>query len=105
MARKRELAMLQSIGMTDKQTKQMLIGEGVLYIVLTIGLTLTIGSIICYFGLKEFVVGSPYMSLYFTAVPSLICLPVLLTIAVVVPLISQKVISKSSIVERLREVE
>lgn len=105
IARKRELAMLQSIGMTNGQVMRMLIQESMLYILLTFAVTLTLGSGLCYLGLKAFVAGQAYMKLYFTVVPSLLCLPILLLIAAFVPLISQKIICKNSVVERLREAE
>lgn len=105
ISRKRELAMLQSIGMTGKQLTDMLILESVLYILLTMAATLTIGSAICYIGLNAFTAGSSYMKLYFTAVPAILCLPILLVIAAIVPVMCQKIVSKNSIVERLREVE
>lgn len=103
--RRRELAMLQSIGMTGRQGIVMLTLESVLYILLTIVATLTIGSAICYLGLNAFTAGAAYMKLYFTVVPSLACLPTLLVIAVVVPVICQKINAKSSVVERLREAQ
>lgn len=105
IARKREFAMLQSIGMTNGQVMRMLIQESMLYILQTFAVTLTLGSGLCYLGLKAFVAGQAYMKLYFTVVPSLLCLPILLLIAAFVPLISQKIICKNSVVERLREVE
>lgn len=104
-ARRRELAMLQSIGMLNRQVIKMLILESTMYILLTIAATLTIGSAICYLGLNAFTAGAAYMKLYFTVVPSLLCLPILLVIAIIVPVMCQKVISKSSIVERLRKIE
>lgn len=105
ITRRQELAMLQSIGMTNKQVMWVLMLEGMMYILLTIGVTLTIGSAICYLGLGAFVSGASYMRLYFTVVPSLLCVPVLLLIAIAVPVISQKSVCKSSVVERLREAE
>jgi putative ABC transport system permease protein len=105
IARKREFAMLQSIGMTNSQVKKMLIFEGIMYTGLTLIVTLTLGSILCYLGLSAFVSGASYMSMHFTIVPSLICFPILLMITVMVPLLSQKAVNKTSIVERLREVE
>lgn len=105
ISRKREFAMLQSVGMTNHQVKAMLMWESVLYIFLTLFCTFTLGSVICYLGLRSFVSGAMYMSLYFTVVPTVVCLPILLLIAIIVPLLSQKFICKSSIVERLRMTE
>lgn len=105
IARRRELAMLQSIGMTKKQTQTMLIFEGVVYTVLTALFVLTIGSALGYLGVNSFTSGSLYMSLYFTVVPSLICLPILTTISILVPYISGMAMGKSSIIDRLRDAE
>jgi len=105
ITRRRELAILQSIGMTNRQMMRMLMLESMIYILLTAGLTLTLGSALCYIGLNAFVSVASFMKLYFTVIPSLLCLPVLLLIAAVVPIISQKNVNKSSVVERLREVE
>lgn len=46
--RRQELAVLQSVGMTGKQLKKMLIGEGLWYTAITVLITLTIGSLITY---------------------------------------------------------
>lgn len=105
ITRRRELATLQSIGMTNRQMTQMLILESLIYILLTVGLTLTLGSALCYIGLNAFASAASFMKVYFTVLPSLFCLPLLLLIATAVPIISQKNVNKSSLVERLREVE
>ena len=97
--------MLQSIGMTSKQVMRVLMLEGMMYILLTTGITLTIGSALCYLGLGAFVSGSSYMKLHFTVVPAILCLPVLLLIAIIVPVISQNSVCKNNVVERLREAE
>lgn len=104
ITRRRELAILQSIGMTNRQMMKMLMLESMIYILLTAGLTLILGSAISYIGLKAFVSTVSFMKLHFTAIPSLVCLLVLLLIAAVVPISSQKNVNKSSLVERLREV-
>ncbi|MDW7660203.1 MAG: FtsX-like permease family protein [Bacillota bacterium] len=103
-ARKLELAMMQSIGMTTRQTRIMLMLEGLIIIGFALLVTLTIGSIISFSGLKSIVSQSSVMSFYFTVTPSLICTPVLLLISVLVSHMSQESISKDSIVERLRAI-
>lgn len=105
ISRKHELAMLQSIGMTNSQMQGMLMGEGFLYALLTALFILTIGWGLEFMGMKA-VMGGGYVSLKnLTVIPSLACLPVLAAISVIVPLASQKVISRKSVVERLREAE
>lgn len=105
IARKREIAMLQSIGMTKKQTQTMLIFEGCVYTALTAAFALTIGSVLGYLGVHAFTSGALYMGQYFTVVPSLLCLPILAFIAILVPYVSGRIMGKSSVIERLREVE
>lgn len=54
-------------------------------------LTLTLGSALCYVGLNTFVFAASFMKLYFTVIPSLLCLPVLLLIKAIMPIISQDI--------------
>lgn len=105
MARRRELAMLESIGMTVKQQRRMLILEGVTYTVLTAIFTWTIGSLLGIIGLKFMVGESSYYTMDFTILPSVVCMPVLLLLSVIIPVLCQKYINKKSVVERLREAE
>lgn len=104
-SRKRELAMLQSVGMTNRQTRKMLILEGMLYIILTAVFSLTIGSVIGYSGINLMLSQTDYITLKFTVIPSLICILLFALLAIAVPLATLRAISKKSIVERLREVE
>ncbi len=102
--RKREFAMLQSIGMTGKQLKQMLICESVSYILFTVLvstiltiltmplLTNTLSSMFWFYESK------------ITIVPLLCVTPILLLIGICVPTILYKTIQRKSIVERLREI-
>lgn len=101
-ARQKELAALESIGMTPKQLKTVLILEGLYYSVITIGLLLTIGLLVSkgVFGLIQNVIyfveyGIPYGSI-------LILFMLMLLICTIIPLIVYKSITKESIVERLR---
>lgn len=105
IARKRELAMLQSIGMTANQLQKMLCLEGIYYALFTLGFTLTVGSILIYFlvGLLGGLIG--FFSYHFTIAPVLCCLPWLLAVAVLVPYISNVFMNKQSIVDRLRQAE
>lgn len=101
-ARQKELAALESIGMTQKQLKTVLILEGLYYSVITIGLLLTIGLLVSKGGfvLTQNVIyfveyGIPYGSI-------LILFMLMLFICTIIPLIVYKSIAKESIVERLR---
>ncbi len=102
--RKREFAMLQSIGMTGKQLKQMLIFESISYIIVTILastiltiltmplLTNTLSSIFWFYESK------------LTILPLVCVTPILLLIGIYVPVILYKSIQRKSIVDRLREI-
>lgn len=105
MARKRELAMLQSIGMTVKQQRRMLVLEGMIYMLLTAAFTWTIGILLGRVGLLLMMGGSDYFTLKFTIMPSVICMPVLLLLSVVIPVLSQGYVNRESVVERLRKAE
>lgn len=103
--RRQELAVLQSIGMTGKQLKTMLIGEGLWYTVITVIVTLTIGSLITY----GIVTGIAYQMWFFTyhfmITPVLICIPLLILMSIIIPAICYHNMSRQSVVERLRTSE
>ncbi|MEG0912659.1 MAG: FtsX-like permease family protein, partial [Oscillospiraceae bacterium] len=105
VSRRRELAMLQSIGMTRGQTQTMLILEGLIYTVFTAVFALTVGSVLGYLAIGGLTGGGAYMSPHFTVLPSLLCLPILAAISVLVPYFSCHSMHRDSIVERLREAE
>lgn len=104
-SRKQELAMLESIGMTAKQSKKMLVLECVYYVVLTLLIFVTIGYFMSYFAVISIVQGSAAYTYQFSFVPLLICFPVLLLLAYVLPTAVYKNISRDSVVQRLREME
>ena len=45
VTRKQELAMLESIGMSKVQIRRMLLGESLLLVLATVGVTVTIGTL------------------------------------------------------------
>lgn len=104
LTRKTELAMLQSVGMTTKQLRKMLIGEGLWYIALTAIITLTLGNLLSAF-LTNAIAGQMwFFTFHFTMMPMLIILPLLVLPAVIIPAVAYRSVSRQSVVERLREV-
>ena len=105
IARKREFAVLQSIGMTGRQLKTMLVYEGLFYAlgaaVISLALTLVLGPV------AFTAVGSLFWFFTYrlTLTPFLIVVPVFALLGVLVPLAVYRSVSKSTIVERLREVD
>jgi len=105
ITRKREFAMMKSIGMTGKQLNNMMIFEGVYHAVITIAITLTIGNIFSYSIVNVLAGQIWFFKYHFTVFPILIAMPILLVVSVVIPYISYKGTNHQSLVEQLREVE
>jgi len=105
ITRKREFAVLQSIGMTGRQLKTTLVYEGLLYalgavaaaLVLTVGLSPLLGKAL----------GSMFwfLTYRFTAVPILLVAPAFALLGVLVPLGVYRSAARRTVVERLREAE
>ena len=105
LTRRREFAVLQSIGMTGSQLKEMLISEGLLYtlgaVALSLGLTAALGPL----------TGSVLENLFwffdyrFTVTPIALLAPVFALLGCLTPWAVYRFTRKSTIVERLREAE
>ncbi|HBN11947.1 MAG TPA: ABC transporter permease [Ruminococcus sp.] len=104
-ARQREFAVLQSVGMTGKQLKIMLVYEGLFY---------ALGAALSALFLN--VIFSPliakllenmfwFFSFKFTVLPILITIPLFTILGITLPLITYRFSAKKSIVERLRKAE
>ncbi len=104
-ARQKELAILQSVGMTGKQLRHMLRWEGLLYAGMTLALALTAGNVLCYALVKLITREMWYFTWHFSVLPLVLCAPVLVVICIVVPAISYRSMCRQTVVERLREVE
>ena len=104
VARRRELATLQAIGMTGAQLRTMLIYEGVLYttgaalvsVVLNL-LTIPMSAV-----LEEVFFFCEYR---FTMLPMLIAVPVFAGMGIIIPTITYHLLTKKTVVERLGEKE
>lgn len=105
LTRKREFAMLQSIGMTSKQLRKMLIAEGLIYTASSGAVSLALGA-----GVSALLANTVAKSLWFftyqfTLLPLIVTIPILLIIGILLPIPVLKSVEKQSIVERLRETE
>ncbi len=105
LTRRKEFAMLQSIGMTRKQLRSMLMFEGVYYAIGTCLLSLTFGTLFSLLIVKSFCGLLWFFTYNFILWPLLIVVPFLLILGVVIPVICYSAADKQSIVERLREAE
>ena len=96
---------LQSVGMTGKQLKTMLVFEGLYYTLLALAASLamtvvlgplmgsTLGEIFWFFTYR------------LTVTPILLVLPVFLALGIAVPLLVCRSVARHTIVERLREAD
>lgn len=105
IARRKEFAILQSIGMTGRQLKLMLIWESLYY---TLGsfflcLILNLAAAPLLSSALESVFW--FFSYQFTMLPILLCIPFMLLISFLVPYLGYQNLVLQSVVERLREVE
>lgn len=103
LVRKHELAILESIGMTKKQLRTMLLLEGVGYAVISITLISTFGTLISYGAYHLFSQEADYAIYTFPIVPLLISFALVIATCLLVPLIAFNQSKKLTVVERLRE--
>lgn len=105
LTRRRELAMLQSIGMTGRQLKAMLIWEGLYYALSAVAVSL----VLCFAAgpLLSRVLESAFwfFTYRFTVLPILSLAPIFTVLGIASPLVVYRTVARRSIVERLRETE
>ena len=103
ITRKKEFAMLQSIGMTGKQLKRMLSFEGLYYAVGTIITSVVLGvlsSVVIVRGISN---GIWFFTYQFVIWPMLVIYPFLIILTVTIPTLLYWQIANVSIIERLRQ--
>ncbi|MCM1155235.1 MAG: ABC transporter permease [Roseburia sp.] len=105
ISRKREFAMLQSIGMTNKQLQEILICEGLCYIIAAIVISFLLGALLSFGVLSALNQMVLFFAYRFQILPFIIMTPLLLLVAVITPYLAYRRIRSKSIVERLRETE
>ncbi len=105
ISRKREFAMLQSIGMTNIQLQKVLIYEGLCYIVIAVMISFILGSLLSSIVLSALNDVFLFFAYQFQVLPFVIMMPLLLLVAVLTPLLAYRKMRSRSIVERLRETD
>lgn len=105
LTRRREFAMLQSVGMTGRQLKRMLIYEGIFYALgaglLSLLLSLVMNPLAA--GVLENIFW--FFTYRFTLLPVFVMAPAFVLLGALLPLAVYRFTAKKSIVERLREAE
>lgn len=97
--------MMQAVGMTGKQLKQMLMMEGIWYGLWTLFITATLGNIISYGLIYMIGRNMAFFEWSFHILPLLVSIPVIGIISVVLPIICYHTLCRRSIIERLRLAE
>ncbi len=105
LSRHKEIAMLQSVGMTGQQVKEMLIFEGIGYSLLGVLCSLLLSVIASVTVVKMMGAELDYFTWHFTLLPVALCVIPLIAITAVVPLLCYKKMAQQTVVERLRIAE
>ncbi|MDD4112957.1 MAG: FtsX-like permease family protein [Herbinix sp.] len=103
ITRKKEFAMLQSIGLTDRQLRKLLLYEGMYYIMFTAVISIIVGSVLSLTVVKAFNNIAAWFEYQYTSLPFVASLPIFILIALGVPVIAYRYLKSQSIVERLRD--
>lgn len=101
ISRKKEFAMIQSVGMTKRQLRRMLTFEGLYYAGMALAVSYALGAAVVGALVRALVAGG-YYTFRFTLLPLIGCTPILLALSVLIPYICFKKLEKQSVAERLR---
>ena len=93
--------MIQSVGMTKPQLCKLLVCEGLDYVGLTLIVTYVLSAFAVGIGVRAMIEGG-YTTFRFTLLPLVLCTPILIVCAVLIPYLCFKNLEKDSLVERLR---
>ena len=105
LSRKREFAVLQAVGMTNKQLKAMLVYEGLFY-----ALCSALSALVLSFILNPLVGDLMenmfwFFSAKFTIVPVLLAIPIFALLGWLIPYVMYNHAAKNSIVDQLRDIQ
>lgn len=103
ITRRKELAMLQSIGMTGKQLKKMLSFEGLYYAAGTVVASIVFGSLVSVIIVRAISNSIWFFTYKFVIFPMFVIYPFLIALTVIIPAIIYRKIAKTSIIERLHQ--
>lgn len=103
-ARRGELAVMESVGMTKKQVKKMLVYEGVYYGGITIALLLTLGNALMYLIANFAQHIADYAVFYYPVAGMCILSLIIMVICMFVPAVVYQMFARESVTERLRKV-
>ena len=102
IVRSRELAMLEAVGMTGNQQRQMLMKEGFTYFLWTMVVSVIISSILSVTAIRTLAEALGMFVWRFTLMPLAVCLPLILVLIIIIPVIAYNRLSRRSVIDRLR---
>lgn len=102
ISRRREFAMLQSIGMTNRQLLKTLVFEGISYIAISGIIGFLLGGLLSWFILNALNQMLLFFEYRFQILPYAAILPLLVAVAVLAPYFAYRNVNKKSVVERLQ---
>ncbi|MEA1960677.1 MAG: FtsX-like permease family protein, partial [Bacillota bacterium] len=105
LSRHKEIAMLQSVGMTGQQVKKMLIFEGLGYSFLGLLCSLVLSIVASVTVVQMMGAELSYFTWHFTLYPVALCVVPMIVITALIPLLCYKKMSQKTVVERLRTTE
>lgn len=105
LSRKQEFAMMEAVGMTGKQQRQILCLEGLYYAILTGVVAVILSGILNVTIIRNIGGQFFFFTWKFTITPIFVCLPFLVAVVFVVPIVCYKGMCKESVVERMKRVE
>ena len=97
--------MMEAVGMTEKQLKEMLCYEGGYYALFTVISALVIGGILNLTAVRSIGEGIFFFTWRFTVLPVVLCMPLLAVVVYVVPSVCCRRLGRVSVVERMRKAE
>lgn len=105
LTRRKEFAVLQSVGMTGKQLNTMLMTEGIIFAGSSVVITLLMSIVLAPLVRNVLEDMFWFFDYHFTVVPIVAVAPVFALIGASLPLAAYHYVAKKSVVERLREAE
>ncbi|MBR6402221.1 MAG: ABC transporter permease [Eubacterium sp.] len=102
IVRSRELAMLEAVGMTGGQQRHKLMKEGFTYFLWTMIVSVVISSIMSVTVIRFLADAFGMFVWRFTLMPLAVCLPLILVLIIIIPVIAYNKLSKRSVIDRLR---
>lgn len=102
-SRKKEFAMMQSIGMTKKQLRLLLMMEGINILIITLIISYFLSLVTICVGVSAYLQTQWTATYHFSITPLLIVTPVLIILPIVISLICFQRIQKIEIIERLQD--